>query len=298
MAYYKQSEETQQFPNLLGRYEGHVVIWDEDIPGSIRLADDGEDFIGIITRSQDHYCSVSRGPYVCGKNGTLNVIPSGSHLVGAVRNGIGGYVRQSFSLEHYAFGITEDTTATTLSSTRSSSSEKWSVHTRDVKSFTGDGHIHIATKSSEGIIIGHDGLYELSPQVDISIRSRVDNILSLLVLVDDSNGNNRHTFYLDNAILPNTNVPFDITLTGLTPPVELYENDRVYMRFLWQAAASAGSATYTASFQIQEHIGIPMFFEVDTIHVLDGVHGTVIHDRSQNLSADIEPECAVDIYMW
>ena len=163
-------------------------------------------------------------------------------------------------MDHYEFGITEDASAVTLSSARTSSSNPWSIHSRDFKAFTGGGHADIGTQTAEGIILARDGLYEFDPQVNISIRSRVDNILSLQVVVDDSDGNNLQIFHVDSSVLPNTNVPFDIPLSGLTPPFDFSKGDRVYLRFLWQAAASAGSATYTASFQVTDTSAMPSFF--------------------------------------
>lgn len=298
MANFTEHELTFKFPGLNGRYEGHVVNWDEHVPESVHLARDGEDFFGVISRAYDEYCAVSLGPIIFARNGEGRVLTAGEHLVGAEIDGVGGYVREAKSLEHIQFGLATDASAHTFTSTRASAQEQWSIQTRNYKSFSGAGDEHIAMfESAHGIVIPHAGVYSFDLQISLLLRSVARTLLTTILQVDNADGHIR-SLVIDSTPMPSTtNIPWDVVQTGFTPPLDYELGDRISLDFSWHPVAS-GTGSRTGTMQIVDTLGVENFLEVDRFNFLDGSHGSVITDLGTGYQPGVAPAPLVEVFLW
>ena len=299
MPQFNQREFTFGFPNLNGRFEGHVVNWDENIAESVHLARDGEDFFGVITRAYDHYCAVSTGPIIFVKNGEGRHLTAGEHLVGAVVNGVGGYVREARSLEHTRFGLTNDVSEHTFTSRRGASSEAWPIQTRSYVAFTGDGDPHIASRhATHGVVVAETGVYSFDLQISLLIESITRNILTTILQVDNDEGHVESLAISSNPLPSTAGVAWDVVQVGFTPPLDFTAGDRVSLDFSWHPVSGATNTSFDGTMQIVDTLGVNNFLEVDRFNFLDGTHGTVIHDAGVSYTPGEDTAPMVEIYVW
>ena len=299
MPNFQQHELTFKFPNLNGRYEGHVVNWDEDIAESVHLARDGEDFFGVISRAYQDYAAISLGPIIFALNGEGRKLTAGEHLVGAEIDGVGGYVREAKSLEHVQFGLTTDTSTHGFRSTRATAQDQWSIDTRNYRAFTGAGDEHIAMfDSAHGIVIPHAGVYSFDLQIQLLMRSTARTLLTTILQVDNAEGHVR-SLVIDSTPMPSTtNINWDIVQTGFTPPLDYELGDRITLDFSWHPVSS-GTTARTGTMQIVDTLGVENFLEVDRFNFLDGSHGSVITDFGTSYQSGVAPNHPqVEVFLW
>ena len=290
---------TFRFPNVKGRYVNHVVNWDEGGRESVHLAGDGEDFIGVICSSSQDHVSVDFGPIVFLLNGEGRHLTAGEHLVGAEINGVGGYVREAKSLEHVEFGITTDSTDYTFNSRRGATTEPWPRQTRSYTTFTGTGDPHIATLASDGIVIPYNGIYSFDVQLSFSLRAPVRNLLSTVLQVDNDQGHVRSLLLNSSTFASTSTTPWELAISGFTPPLDYLQGDKITLDFLWNPVSSASNSNFTCRFRLIDTLGIENFVEVDRFNFLDGSHGSVIFDTTPNPTAGVAPKRPdVEAFLW